>query len=47
MLSYAMAKNLIPLKKDSVLQAIKKIIPEKHWEINQKTFELAKKYAKT
>jgi len=42
MLSYAMAKNLIPLKKDSVLQAIKKIIPEKHWEINQKTFELAK-----
>lgn len=46
LLSYAIFKNLIPLKKDSILQAMKKVIPEKYLEINLKTIELAKKYEK-
>ena len=43
LLSYASFKNLIPLKPNSILTAIKKIIPEKFLELNLKTFKLAKK----
>jgi len=46
LLSLASFKNLIPLKPDSILKAIKKIIPEKYWEINLKTFNLAKQEVK-
>ena len=42
LLSLAIFKRLIPLKPDSILRAIKKIIPEKYLELNIKTFELAK-----
>jgi indolepyruvate ferredoxin oxidoreductase beta subunit len=39
MLGYA-AKNLIPIKKDILLQGIKMILPEKHFEMNKKIFEM-------
>jgi len=42
LLSYAAFKKLIPLKPNSILRAIKKIIPEKYLELNLKTFNLAK-----
>lgn len=41
LLGYAVDKKLIPLKKESVLQAFKNIIPEKYLELNIKAFELA------
>jgi len=44
LLSLAVFKNLIPLKPNSILKAIKKVIPEKHLELNLKTFKLAQKY---
>ena len=42
LISYAAFKNLIPLKPKSILEAIKKTIPEKYLELNVKAFELAK-----
>ncbi|MFC1789520.1 indolepyruvate oxidoreductase subunit beta [Patescibacteria group bacterium] len=42
LVSLAAFKNLIPLKPDSIQEAIKKIVPEKYLELNLKTFELAK-----
>jgi indolepyruvate ferredoxin oxidoreductase beta subunit len=42
LLSFGVFKNLIPLKPTSLLKAIKKIVPEPYFEINKKTFELAK-----
>jgi Pyruvate/2-oxoacid:ferredoxin oxidoreductase gamma subunit len=42
-LGYAINKKLIPLKKESVLRAIKNIIPEKYLELNEKAFQLAEK----
>lgn len=44
LLSYASFKNLIPLKPDSILKAIKKVIPKKYLKLNLKTFELAKSF---
>ena len=43
LLSFASFKNLIPLKSNSIIKAVKKIVPKKYFELNQKTFELAKK----
>jgi indolepyruvate ferredoxin oxidoreductase beta subunit len=42
LLGYAIGKNLIPLKKESVLKAIENIVPEKYRELNIKAFELSK-----
>ncbi|MDO8424716.1 MAG: 2-oxoacid:acceptor oxidoreductase family protein [bacterium] len=42
LLGLAISKNLLPLKKESIVSAIKKIIPEKFLELNLKTLELAK-----
>ncbi len=41
-LSLASHKKLIPLKPNSISQAIKKTIPAKYLELNLKTFNLAK-----
>jgi len=41
LISLASFKNLIPLKPQFVLKAIKKIIPEKYLELNLKTFKFA------
>ncbi len=43
LLGYAVFKKLIPLKPNSILKAIKKVVPEKYFELNKKAFELAKK----
>lgn len=40
LLGSAVGKNLIPIKKESVLQAMKNIIPQKYLELNIKAFEL-------
>ena len=40
LLGYAINKKLISLKKESVLRAIKNVIPEKYQELNIKAFEL-------
>jgi len=37
---YAVAKNLIPIKKESVLKAIDEIVPEKYKKLNISAFEL-------
>ncbi|MEK7658417.1 MAG: indolepyruvate oxidoreductase subunit beta [Patescibacteria group bacterium] len=42
LLGYAVYKKLIPLKEESVLKAIEKLIPEKYLELNKKAFKLAK-----
>jgi len=42
LISFATFKNLIPLKPNSILKAIKKIIPVKYLELNLSTFNLAK-----
>lgn len=41
LLGYAVSKNLMPIKKESVLMAIKQIIPEKYKELNIKAFNLS------
>lgn len=46
LLSLASFKNLIPLKPSSILRAIKKIVPEKYFELNKKALELATKKSK-
>ncbi|PIS17280.1 MAG: indolepyruvate ferredoxin oxidoreductase subunit beta [Candidatus Nealsonbacteria bacterium CG09_land_8_20_14_0_10_42_14] len=47
LVSLAAAKKLLPLSPDSILKAVKEVIPKQHLDINLKTFALAKKYAKT
>lgn len=42
LLSYASFKKLIPLKSNSVLKAIFKVVPKRYLELNKKAFELAK-----
>jgi len=44
LISLATLKKLIPLKPNSLLKAIKKIIPEKYLELNLKAFALSKNY---
>ena len=46
LLSLANFKGLIPLKQTSILKAIKKVVPQKYFELNKKTFELAQKRGK-
>jgi len=46
LISLACFKNLIPLKPNSILQALKQIIPEKYLELNEKTWLLAKQNIK-
>jgi indolepyruvate ferredoxin oxidoreductase beta subunit len=41
LLGYAVKNNLIPLKAESVLKAIEKVIPQKYLELNKKAFNLA------
>ncbi len=41
LLSLACVRGLIPIKPESVLQAIKDLVPEKYLDLNKKTFELA------
>jgi indolepyruvate ferredoxin oxidoreductase beta subunit len=43
LLGYAVNKNLIPLKAQSVLKAIEASVPQKYKELNIKAFELASK----
>lgn len=40
-LSFAVKNNFIPIKSESILQAIKNIIPEKYLEVNIKAYQLA------
>jgi indolepyruvate ferredoxin oxidoreductase beta subunit len=42
LLGYAISRNLIPLKQESVLKAIKNLIPEKYLDLNLNAFNLAK-----
>jgi len=41
LLGYAVAKGLLPLKKEHLLKAMEKIVPKKYLEENKKAFELA------
>lgn len=41
LLGYAVHKNLIPFKSESVLKAIEKIIPQKYLELNIRAFKLS------
>ena len=42
LLGYAIHNKLIPLKPESILKAISKVVPEKYLELNKKAFELAR-----
>jgi indolepyruvate ferredoxin oxidoreductase beta subunit len=42
LLGFASFKKLIPLKEESFLKAVSKIVPERYLELNIKAFELAK-----
>ncbi len=42
LLSLAVFKNLIPIKPDSLLKAIEKVVKPKYIELNKKAFNLAK-----
>jgi len=44
LLFYASFRNQIHLRPDSMIEAMKKVIPEKYLEINLKTIELARAY---
>ena len=44
-LSLAVFKKFLPLKPASLLEAVKNIVRPKYFEINKKTFKLAKSYA--
>lgn len=41
LLGYAVSNHLIPIEKESVLSAIKNIVPEKYLDLNIKAFQLA------
>jgi indolepyruvate ferredoxin oxidoreductase beta subunit len=41
LLGYAIAKGLLPLKKENLLKAMEEIVPKKYFEENRKAFELA------
>lgn len=41
LLGYAVHNKLIPIKKESVIKAIERIVPEKYRELNIKAFQLA------
>lgn len=45
LLATASFNKFIPLTPNSILKAIKTLMPEKYWDLNIKTFELAKDYA--
>lgn len=44
LLGCAIFENLIPLKPESILKAVEKVIPEKYLELNKKAFNLARDY---
>lgn len=44
LLGYAVSKKSIPLKKKFLLEGIREVVPEKHFEINKKVFELGFKH---
>lgn len=44
LLGVASFKNLMPLKPDTILKTIKKVIPKKYLDLNLETFNLAKGY---
>lgn len=47
MISFASFKNIMPLNPKSILEALKKVLPEKYLKINKKTFKLAKRKSKS
>lgn len=42
LIAFGVLKEIIPLSQEKILTAMKNILPAKHLEINEKTFELAK-----
>ncbi len=46
LVSLAVSKKWLPLKKISLISAINKVIPPQHFILNKKAFDLAEKYEK-
>lgn len=44
LLGYASFRGLIPLEASAIIKAIKKTMPQKYWDLNIKTFNLAREY---
>lgn len=44
LLGFAVSKGLLSLKRETILAAIKEIVPEKHLELNLKAFDLAESH---
>lgn len=47
MLGYAISKDLIPLKREFILEGIEEIIPEKYLDVNIRIFELGESTTQT
>ncbi len=47
MLGYAISKDLIPLKREFILEGIEEIIPEKYLDVNIRVFELGESTTQT
>lgn len=45
LLGYAVKEGLIPFEDKDIRLAIKEVMPEKYWELNLKTLDIAEKYA--
>jgi indolepyruvate ferredoxin oxidoreductase beta subunit len=43
LLGYCVGKKFIPLKKNSIIEGMKAVVPEKYFEMNKKVFELGLK----
>jgi len=43
-LGYAVSKNLIPIREEFILEALKENVPEKFFDLNKKVFEMGKKH---
>jgi indolepyruvate ferredoxin oxidoreductase, beta subunit len=43
-LGYILANGYLPLKEENIVSAIRDIVPEKHYEMNKKIFEMGKAY---
>lgn len=43
-LGYAASQNLLPIKENFILEALKENVPEKFFDLNKKVFEMGKKH---
>jgi indolepyruvate ferredoxin oxidoreductase, beta subunit len=45
LLGYIVANGYLPISEENILKAMKEIVPEKHYEMNRKIYEMGKNYS--